>query len=199
MHLAAPVQLLLLAFCTTASMASPLAAPSANEAEVAARTTHSTVDKRSYTSTCRSCYLTWFQLATPSLVLVYKCRRAGGEMGPASLYLNDCIANRNGNMAWAHGFVPHFNLVPDSLIANPLYSFSENSARSCTAIRLEGSNVLATTCPTAGGGTKNSRLTLCECFTFHLGPSFRVPSEKISNRRHQANIHNDNGQLVCRF
>jgi hypothetical protein len=107
MRLAAPVQILLLAFSTTASTASPLAAPSANEAEVAARTADSTVEKRSYTSTCRICHLTWFEPTNPSIAC--ECRRPGGQWVEASIVLNNCIANRNGNLAWAREFVPRFN------------------------------------------------------------------------------------------
>ena len=104
MRLATPVQLLLLAFNATGSMASPLAAPPANEAEVAARTTHAAVEKRSFATTCRNCFIDHI---IQDARLKCECRRPGGQWVDAELALNKCIANRNGRLAWAVKFVHH--------------------------------------------------------------------------------------------
>lgn len=106
MRLAAPIQLFLLALGATQSTASPMAAP-ADEIEVAARTADESaaVQKRSFTSTCRNCYLDGAWGNDPWLQC--ECRRPGGQWVRATLVLNKCLANRSGKIAWAVKYVPH--------------------------------------------------------------------------------------------
>jgi hypothetical protein len=122
MRLAAPVQLLLLAFTATGSTALPLAAPAANETEteVAARAadSHLAVEKRSYYHTCGKCFIT--DNISPDPRLNCHCKNVHDQWVWSFLDLNDCIANRNGQMRWAVECVPR--TLQTWFLANVLYS-----------------------------------------------------------------------------
>ncbi|KAK3290493.1 uncharacterized protein B0H64DRAFT_436726 [Chaetomium fimeti] len=130
MHITAPFQLLLVALAATQSSASPLAAPAPGEVE--ARTiTHNTIGKRSFWTSCNSCSIGG---SGDNPYLLCMCRRTNGLYSNAQLYLNTCLANRNGKLSWAR---------------------NGNFGRSCWGHRVESDGWFVSTCSRSGGSTMN--------------------------------------------
>lgn len=106
MRLTAPIGLLVIAL-TAQSSASPVAAPPASDlasrdfAELTAEP--AAVEKRSYQSTCRGCFVDFPTLDSPSMRCV--CKGPGNSEIESRLALNSCIANRNGYLKWTKKLV----------------------------------------------------------------------------------------------
>ena len=106
MRLSAPIQLLILAL-TAQSSASPLAAPASSDVEIRdsaelASGTAGMVEKRSYQTSCNSCRI---DNNGGNPFFECRCSNASGNYVSSRVYLNACIANRNGIMQWARGYV----------------------------------------------------------------------------------------------
>jgi hypothetical protein len=104
MRLTAPIQLLLIALTATQSSALPLDAP---PSDVTSReytdltSDTAAMEKRSYQDSCNTCSIS----NTANPILRCRCKAPGSAEVWTELALNNCIANRNGQMTWAAGSV----------------------------------------------------------------------------------------------
>jgi hypothetical protein len=113
MRLSAPIQLLIVAL-TAQSSASPVAAPASSDVEIRdsaelVSDTAAAVQKRSYQTSCTSCGISD---NGNDPFMECSCRNSAGNWGTSRLYLNNCIANVNGEMQWARGYVPPISTYP---------------------------------------------------------------------------------------
>jgi hypothetical protein len=113
MRLSAPIQLLIVAL-TAQSSASPVAAPASSDVEIRdsaelVSDTAAAVQKRSYQTSCTNCGISD---NGNNPFMECSCRNSAGNWGTSRLYLNNCIANVNGEMQWARGYVPPISTYP---------------------------------------------------------------------------------------
>jgi hypothetical protein len=107
MRLTAPIQLLVIAL-TAQSSASPLAAPGSSDVEsrdfTELTSDTAALGKRSYQNTCQQAGCRVHDNGD-NPYMECSCRNTSGKWGTTKLYLNNCIANRNGVIKWSKGSV----------------------------------------------------------------------------------------------